>query len=604
MKLLSSVRDSMNYLNLEDRKKIIYLALQGSLLGLLEIISVGLSGILVGGALSILSGSSYPSWYLGVSSALNLAPTRVSLVIGIGFLLALAVLVIKNLLAIRNQKRILLFLAEILISQSNRLFHEILEARVQFTSMQDHSRIRYLFNQALPNVLIGNLAYAIQALSELTLILLLAAYATIISPIITCVSLGIFFLLALFTNKITSRNLNEMSVRYTNGQVREMQLLDDLLFPIREHKTYLTGEKLAQRFSKEKSANSANFALLLWLQQLPKYYYEVVGLAGTGLICWVALATLETKDLVLKLLILVIVVSRLTPSFLRLQQALLALKASVGASDSLNQLKQGITLELANLDDSNQYLRSSLDPGSHNYLEIRNVFYKFPDSSEDSLNGINLVIERGEILGVVGPSGAGKTTLADAILGLCRPQRGEIEFYSLDTKDSNIRSAYVPQKIQLIHGSVLENIVFFEEDLNGTQRDRATVVLEMVGLEEGICSLPSGLDTVISNEDPKLSGGQVQRLGICRALFRDPSLLIMDEATSGLDAESEGRISEFLEGSKGKMTIIVIAHRLSTIRNLPRIIYMENGKIIAEGSFQKVRELVPEFDNQATLLGL
>jgi ABC-type multidrug transport system fused ATPase/permease subunit len=207
---------------------------------------------------------------------------------------------------------------------------------------------------------------------------------------------------------------------------------------------------------------------------------------------------------------------------------------------------------------------------------------------------------------VVGPSGAGKSTLVDLLLGVLNTKHETISISGVDAGESIKKwpgaIGYVPQDSNFINGTVKENVCF-GYDATEVPDEHVIKVLRAAQLED-ILNLPEGINTFIGEQGSKLSGGQRQRLGIARALFTNPRLLILDEATSALDANTEAKLTEYLESLKGSLTLIVIAHRLSTVRSADRILYLEKGKVLGVGSFEELRNGLPEFNAQASAMGI
>jgi ABC-type multidrug transport system fused ATPase/permease subunit len=207
---------------------------------------------------------------------------------------------------------------------------------------------------------------------------------------------------------------------------------------------------------------------------------------------------------------------------------------------------------------------------------------------------------------IVGPSGAGKSTLVDLLLGLHHPSSGDVEISGINAIDAIERwpgaVAYVPQEIQLVSGLISDNILL------GFTKSKANLdsVLKAMKMAELNEYMENNIITEVNigDEGGKLSGGQRQRLGIARALFTKPKLLVLDEATSSLDAQTESDITEAIKSLKGKTTIIMIAHRLSSVRSADQVIFMNNGMIESVGTFEEVRKEVPNFDKHANLMGL
>jgi ABC-type multidrug transport system fused ATPase/permease subunit len=221
-------------------------------------------------------------------------------------------------------------------------------------------------------------------------------------------------------------------------------------------------------------------------------------------------------------------------------------------------------------------------------IECKNVFFKYNQSLPPyALQDINLTILVNQMTAVVGRSGAGKSTLIDLLMGLNIPEKGQVLLDGKPLTNENLLSlrravSYVPQDPFLFNASIRENLLLVKQDSTEQQMWEA---LEFSSAGEFVKRLPEGLDTLIGDRGIRLSGGERQRLVLARAILRNPSILVLDEATSSLDTENESKIQEALERLKGKMTIIVIAHRLSTIRNADQVIVLDQGRIIQKGEF-------------------
>jgi len=221
-------------------------------------------------------------------------------------------------------------------------------------------------------------------------------------------------------------------------------------------------------------------------------------------------------------------------------------------------------------------------------IRLVDVSYVYGAGNRRVLDGVDLSIGKGESVAFVGPSGAGKTTLVDIILGLLRPQSGRLLVDGKDVFESleawQKRLGYVPQSIYLLDDTMRRNIAFGVADGDIDHR-RVSKVVEMAGLTEVVTNMPEGLDTVVGEFGTRLSGGQRQRVAIARALYRDPDLLVFDEATSALDNETEREIGRAIDTLAGDKTILIIAHRLSTVRNCDRLVFLKDGRIVAAGSY-------------------
>ena len=240
-------------------------------------------------------------------------------------------------------------------------------------------------------------------------------------------------------------------------------------------------------------------------------------------------------------------------------------------------------------------------------IDIRDATFTYPGKSEPAISNVSLRVNPGSFVAFVGPSGAGKTTIVDILLGILPPQSGSVQISDVDPMSAITKwpgaIAYVPQDVAIASGSFRENIALgFPIELAS---DEAVLTpLQVAHLDDFVLSTPHGLDTEVGERGAKVSGGQRQRLGIARALFTKPKLLVLDEATSALDAETESNVSLAISSLRGNTTVVMIAHRLATVRNADLVVYLDQGQALAQGTFDEVRAAVPDFDRQAQLLGL
>ncbi|MBS4943139.1 MAG: ABC transporter ATP-binding protein [Actinomyces graevenitzii] len=240
-------------------------------------------------------------------------------------------------------------------------------------------------------------------------------------------------------------------------------------------------------------------------------------------------------------------------------------------------------------------------------LEVRDVHFRYDDDAPEVLKGVDLHIPFGTKAAFVGSSGAGKSTLLDLLMGLQVPTSGEILIDGADMREniygwqSNI--GVVPQKVFITDRTIAENIAFDQrrEDIDP---ERVREALEGARLWEFVSSQPEGIWSEFGEQGRRLSGGQLQRVGIARALYRRPNLLILDEATSALDNETEAEIAETIDNLSGKITVIIVAHRLSTIRNADQIVFLANGVVDGVGSFTELQERSEGFRNLVKLAAL
>lgn len=237
-----------------------------------------------------------------------------------------------------------------------------------------------------------------------------------------------------------------------------------------------------------------------------------------------------------------------------------------------------------------------------NSIKLNDIYFRYPETENWVLNGINIEIGKNSVFGIVGTTGGGKTTLIDVLMGLLEIQKGDIKvdgrdiYENLDSWKAKI--GYVPQFIFLTDDTIRNNIAFglHDEEIDPLKLENAINAAQLGGF---ISKLPEGLDTIIGERGVRLSGGQRQRIGIARAIYNDPELLIFDEATSSLDNVTEKNLVKAIDQFKNQKTIIIIAHRITTVRNCDVIIFLKNGVISDSGTYDELIERNHDFQNLA-----
>ena len=212
-------------------------------------------------------------------------------------------------------------------------------------------------------------------------------------------------------------------------------------------------------------------------------------------------------------------------------------------------------------------------------IKVEDMTFHYPDTEDAVLAHVNVTIPKNKSVAFIGPSGAGKTTMVDLILGVLKPQAGKITVDGMDIKESyrgwHDKIGYIPQTIYMLDDTIRNNIAFGKTE--GIDDADIWAALKQAQLDEFVKSLDEGLDTMIGEAGVRLSGGQRQRIGIARALYRRPEVLVLDEATSALDTETEAAVMEAIDSLQGEMTMLIIAHRLSTIKNCDMVYQVEGA---------------------------
>ena len=294
---------------------------------------------------------------------------------------------------------------------------------------------------------------------------------------------------------------------------------------------------------------------------------------------------------------------RLVPAIAGLQASMLDATASIPWARNVIDDMKGAELNVREEQGGADTLELGATPSR---LTLDDVHFQYPGTDTPVLRGIDLDIPLGSSLGIVGPSGAGKSTLIDMLLGLSSPTAGSIAVDGVPL--ANVlrawrgRVGYVPQKVALFDASIAQNVALtWDDDFDA---DRVTDAIEKAQLSSLVASRKQGIHARIGERGTALSGGQQQRLGIARALYADPFVLVLDEATSSLDTKTEDDATRAIRSLEGEVTIISVAHRISTIKDYDQIVYLEDGRILGKGTLWELANSLPQFGLQVALAGL
>ena len=333
---------------------------------------------------------------------------------------------------------------------------------------------------------------------------------------------------------------------------------------------------------KSNNTNSASVTVkYLTLQSIPRLFLEFITIIGLAFFCFILILQDKPLEVFLPTIGLFAAASfRLIPSAGKIMNAFQVIKFFQPAVDLLYK-------EFKNV--RNQSEKNSEFSKVHfaNELIFKNINFKYPNTHKNALNNISFTIKRGESIGIIGKSGAGKSTLVNIIIGLLVADNGNILIDGCDVETSiehlSKQVGYVPQNIYLVDDTIASNIAF---GIDNNEINLLNLIdsIKSAKLEELISSLPNGINTIVGERGANLSGGQIQRIGIARALYNNPEILVFDEATSALDINNEVEIIKTINSLKGKKTIIFISHRPSTLSNCDRIYKIENGFLLEEPS--------------------
>jgi ABC-type multidrug transport system fused ATPase/permease subunit len=458
-----------------------------------------------------------------------------------------------------------------------------LETRIKLTETDFFTAVDRAPNSLLHSYIVPVVNICVEFVTGLVII----AVVLVFQPLTAIVALLYFTLVAAIQHKflsISQTRTGEIILR--NGNVT-YELISDYfhmnkLLQISESKSF----ESSLRSQRMKYARAK--ALQGFTTSIPRYFMESSLALGFLVVAGVTWLVEGETGVVPALAIFAAAGFRILPIVNRTQSLVLsAIGAIPLATEALLPIPEKVKK------DSQFTITGPHD--SRDAMEIIGVNFTYPSGSSPVLEGINLRFKQGLQYAIVGPSGAGKTTLVDICLGLLAPQEGEVLW---NFKTSGGALGYVPQDTHISSASIAGNVAL-EWDSSYIDLEKVRNALRVSHLEE---YFNSNLEDKSLNENfNRMSGGQRQRLGLARALYRDSKLLVLDEATSSLDAITESKVMETVKNLRGITTVIIVAHRLSTIRDVDQVIYLDSGKVLGVGTFSELQGSLPEFEEQVRL---
>jgi ABC-type multidrug transport system fused ATPase/permease subunit len=324
---------------------------------------------------------------------------------------------------------------------------------------------------------------------------------------------------------------------------------------------------------------------------VPRYFMELLAFGSmVGLVLYLVKASEGNLGVLLPTLsVYALAGFKLLPALQQTYGSIARIKGNLSAYDSIREDLKDINAENGIEVQTNQQVWSK-----HNEINLKDITFCYPNKIIPALKSVSLTIKPNSTVGFIGTSGSGKSTLADVIIGLIKPQQGEINIDGVPLIKNNSRAwknkiGFVPQSIFLTEGTIAENVAFgVQQDL--IDYDQVEKALKLAHMKEWVSGLDLGTQTKVGERGVQLSGGQRQRIGIARALYYEADVLVFDEATSALDGITEKIVMEAIHEFKGQKTLIMIAHRLKTIQKCDQIFMMEKGCVIANGTYQQLLE--------------
>lgn len=570
-----------------------------------------LAGVLLIGAVGVLAaavaqGLAVPDSANRVLAAIGLGEIDVVQAVMVLAIAAALVLVVKSVVYGLLMRWIAYFLARCQRKISDRMVRQSLAQAVGVTARHSTQELVFGIVSRAPHAITVLLSAVAIVLSEITVLVVLGLALLLIDPVVTIVTVAFFGALALVIQRLLGRAAAKAGRMAVDGEIAAHEGLQEALVAHRELFVLGRQARYAAAIDRAIGVMATGRAADVVVQQMPKLIYEsTLVLGGVALAAW----QFAVNDLVTAVGTLALFLAagfRLLPTMIRLNSQLVLMRGlTVMVRPTIDLAAE---LDADGREISEAAISAVLSaPEPPPGLVLRDVGFTYPDGTRPAVDGVTLELPPGGSLALVGRSGAGKSTLADLILGVIDPQVGTILLggraprAAVEERAGSV--AYVPQTVATFNTTLRGNI------LMGLTSDEVPdeviwEALALSSLADTVRELPEGLGTMIGERGVRLSGGQLQRLGLARALLTRPTLLVLDEATSALDAQTEGDITSALARLGGLVTTVTIAHRLSTVQFADVVAYLEEGRFVATGTFDELRKVNDSFDRQVRLLGL
>ena len=479
---------------------------------------------------------------------------------------------IKNLYIFffEYKKNFFLYNLEIFLSQKiNNIYHQL--PYEFFKTSNSSALVKNIVSE--PYFLYSIIRSFFGLLNEIFLLFLILIFLIVIQPLGTILILLIYLIIGLFIYNFNKKKIYQWGLNRQINENFRYKYLYETFQGIKEIKLYKVEKFFQDIFLKHHSIISSEKRKIDTFQQLPRLIIEFLTILNIIiLVLLINFYLKEDRNLLLPTLAaFALSAIRIIPSIARILSGFQNIKYSYAAIDNLkNEINR--EKKIVNKVDDVDYFSFTKN------ITLKNLTFKYLDSNSNLFNNVNFIIEKGSCIGIVGASGHGKSTLVNLILGLLKPTSGSI---LVDNKDifSNLLGwqrniGYVPQDIFLLDDTVKNNIIF-GEGLDKFNKVRFDLALEKSQTIKFLSKLENGIETNLGERGVKLSGGQIQRIGIARALYKNSSILILDESTNALDLETEKDIVNLVNDLRPELTIIIISHRQSTLNNCQKILEIE-----------------------------
>lgn len=556
----------------------------------LDLLGVGAIGLLGALAVNGVSSQSTSPRVSNLMKFLHLNHLEFQTQIAVLGILAALLLVSKTLFAVFFTRFYLYFLSRRSAQITTLLVTKMLQRPVTTLRNTSSQEILFGLSAGVNAITMGIIASCIMIISDLALLFVMAAALLLVDITIALSTFILFACIAVVLYWLMQHRARQLGSLDARLAVENNNAILEILGSFREIVARNRQAYYAENIRKVQDSITRTRAELTFLPNVSKYVVETSVVLGALSIAAAQFAIHDASHAVATMAVFMAAGTRIAPAVLRIQQGAIALRSNLGVAN--------ITLDLVHTlnkaEDLN--LRSPLEPVMASFkpdIKLQNVSYKYPGANVNALVEVDLSIKAGMQVAIVGGSGAGKSTLVDLILGLLVPSEGSIEisgkspFVATHTWLGEI--SYLPQNPYIADATIRENVAlgYPADHFTDSQINEA---LTQAQLHELVTNLPQGINSKVGESGALLSGGQKQRIGLARALVSKPKLLILDEVTSALDAETENEITKTIASLRPHTTVIIIAHQLRTLRNADHVIFLEKGKVIGEGAFSELEK--------------
>jgi ABC-type multidrug transport system fused ATPase/permease subunit len=605
----SDFKRSFRILSKNDKYKIAIFLLLQIMLGMLDLLGVAAIGLL--GLLSI-SGLEGSSSSPGVNMALDFLNVSSlsfqSQVVVIGIVAALF-LIGKTVFSILITRKVLFFLSNRGAQISSEMISRLLSQPLLAVQSRTTQATLYSITSGVSLLTLQVLATSIVLVSDFALLLIMGTGLFLVDPLTSLATLFVFTLVGFLLFRFTHFRANALGILNSQLNIKSNEKIIEVLGSYRELVVRNRRSFYSKQIRKVRYELAHSAAELSFMPYVSKYAIESAIVIGALLIGVIQFSLHNALQAAGTIGLFLAAGTRIAPAVLRIQQGLITIRSSLGQAQPTLDLYDSLGSAKSPESDTEK-VEDKLDiihAGFEGTIDIKHVGLKYPGNQNEVLSDVNLRINAGSLVAIVGPSGVGKSTLVDTILGILTPDTGSVLISGLDPLSAAAKwpgaISYVPQDVQITRGTIRENIAFGYPPEEATA-ELVSNAIKIAQLESFVQSLPKGDETDLGERGSNLSGGQRQRLGIARAMFTQPLLIVLDESTSALDSKTEIEVTQSIRKLRGTTTILMIAHRLSTIRDADTIVYLSEGKLLAIGTFEQVRARVSDFDRQAKLMGL